>query len=32
LRLILPSSGSRAMSVKVSTAPRPGIEVAIVLN
>jgi hypothetical protein len=27
LRLILPSSGGRAMSVKASTVPTPGIEV-----
>ena len=28
LRLIFPSSGSRAMSVKASTGPTPGIEVS----
>jgi hypothetical protein len=28
LRLIFPSSGNRAMSVKASTGPTPGIEVS----
>src|SRR4030095_6765338 len=32
LRLIFPSSGNRAMSVKASTGPTPGIEVSIALS